>query len=102
MQDLAGPGQKVLGQKVPDSGTPFRALAAALAAGGVGGATLGAGPALGGLGMAALYTKPGQKLAASLLTSRPEFAGTLAELIKKPAPYLGPLGAAGLLQFQQQ
>lgn len=102
MQDLAGPGQKVLGQKVPDSGTPFRALAAALAAGGVGGVTLGAGPALGGLGMAALYTKPGQKLAASLLTSRPEFAGTLAELIKKPAPYLGPLGAAGLLQFQQQ
>lgn len=102
MQDLAGAGQKVMGQKVPDSGTPYRAMAAALAAGGVGGMTLGAGPAALGLGMAGLYTKPGQRLAASLLTSRPEFAGSLAELIKKPAPYLGPFGAAGLLNLQQQ
>lgn len=102
MQDLAKAGKNVLGQKVPDSGTPYRALAAALAGGTAGGMMLGPGAAIGGLGVAGLYTRPGQKLVASLLTSRPEFAGYLAELIKKPAPYLGPLGAAGLLNFSQQ
>jgi hypothetical protein len=90
MQDLSEAGKNVLGSKVPDSGTPLRGLV-------TGGAGLALGhavapgavvPAAGGAAVAALpYTQTGQKLAALLLTQRPQGAQQLAEMVRQLAPY---------------
>lgn len=79
MQDLTDAAKARLSQTVPDSGTPFRLATMA---------TLGAGainpliPATAVAG-AGLYTKAGQKAITALLTKRPEWAGQLAEILKK-------------------
>jgi hypothetical protein len=81
MQDLSESAKTALGNKVPDSGTPYRALIAALAAsGGAGAAGLPAvATALGGLAASPLlYSGPGQQLTATLLARRPAGANALA------------------------
>lgn len=77
MQDLSETGKTVLGNKLPDSGTPYRGMLPLLLGGGAGVAGY---PALaaGMLAGPALYSAPGQRMAATLLTQRPAGANALA------------------------
>jgi hypothetical protein len=97
MQDLSDPAREVLGNKVPDSGSPFRLLM-----------TLGATGAAGGLGgvpgvaaaMAApvMYSRPGQNALATLLARRPAGADQAANALRRLAPYAAPAA----IGFQEQ
>lgn len=70
MQDLSDAGRSVLAQKVPDSGTPGRAMAAAIpAALATGSVTFSPWLAL-GLPPALAYTSTGQRALSNLLTGR--------------------------------
>lgn len=91
MQDLAEAGQDVLGQTVPDSGTPFR-LNNMLPLG----AAYMASPSLavGALGAVGAYSEPGVTLAKLLLTQRPQGAAAVSKAIAKTAPTLSRLGIA--------
>lgn len=89
MQDLAENGVNVLGQTVPDSGTPFRAANMAMAAESIVRPEIPIAAAGGGV----LYSKPAQKLASILLTQRPEVAEPISNMIRLSSPYLG-AGAA--------
>lgn len=85
MQDLAESGVDVLGKKVPDSGTPFRAL---MASGPLG---VGTGVLASPLGL--FYTPLGQQAVTGLLTRRPEFATPVAGAFRtmgRVSPLLGP------------
>ena len=85
MQDLAEAAKSSLPSTVPDSGTAGRLFMASPLAGGVAG--------LLGLPLTPLYTKAGQAAVQKLLTeSRPQFAGPLAEYIRKSTPFLVPAG----------
>jgi hypothetical protein len=98
MQDIAGAGQRVLGSKYPDSGTAGRGLISLLASGSLG-AGLATAPTstlatLGGIGLGSLpYTQTGGKLAAKLLTARPQ----LAQPVGKAVTQVGRVGVAGSL-----
>lgn len=87
MQDLAGAGTRVLGNKVPDSGTAGRLLpfGAGLAAATVDPLTTGL--ALGG-GLAA-YSQPFQSLLRGAVSSRPQFAQPLSDALRKTGPGFG-------------
>jgi hypothetical protein len=97
MQDLSNAGQKVLGNRYPDSGTAGRLM--------LGGAGLGAGlvnPAIPAalLGGSALYTPMAQRFLTSLVANRPQAAGLLANGIEQGMPFLLPATgqvATGLL-----
>jgi hypothetical protein len=93
MQDLSDAGKSVLGQKYPNSGTPGRLalLASGAGLGFIEPTTL----ALTGA-MTLPYTSPGQRLAAALLTRRPQSvasARSLVNALRMPAA-IGS-GAAG-------
>lgn len=88
LQDLSEAGETVLGAKVPDSGTPFRAM--------VGGGLLGGAgfieptiPMVGGA-LAGLYTRPGQNALAAILARRPVGAPTVANALRR---FAGPSAA---------
>lgn len=87
MQDLAGAGTKVLGNKIPDSGTAGRLLPY--------GAGLGAAaydPMLTGsllLGGVTAYTSPVQTLLRGLASSRPQLAQPAAQAIRQAGPGFG-------------
>lgn len=86
MQDLSRAGQ-TLTSKYPDSGTAGRALMA----GGMGAAGYANPAILAGAGAASLpYTPIGQKIAAALLTKRPELAkpslNAIADALKRVMP----------------
>lgn len=86
MQDLAVAGQKVIGNKVPTSGTSERAMAALLAGGG-GAYVLGNPAVTAGAGIATLpYLQGGRQLISTLSTARPTGAPQLAEKIRQSAP----------------
>lgn len=92
MQDLSSPAKRLLGDKVPDSGTAGRA---ALGVGGLGAlyidptsTILGMG---GGLLASGLYTDTGRKAVAALMTQRPEIAGLLSQGVRSFAPHTGGL-----------
>lgn len=95
MQDLADAGQSVLGNKVPDSGTPGRLMA------GVGALASGLiHPALpaAAVGGAAAYLPPVQNMLVYLLSQRPEYAPQLARAVRSlagPAAVGGAAAAAG-------
>lgn len=95
MQDLADAGKNVLGNTVPDSGSPGR-LAAALQGG-----IVATNPALviPGIAGAVPYLGPGRSLAAALLAARPSWAPTAASYVDRAIPGLvaagGTLPAAG-------
>jgi len=81
MQDLSESGKTVLGNKVPDSGTPYRTMAAMLASGGAG---LSGYPGI-AAGLAAapvMYSTAGQKMMAALLAKRPAGAQNFAEQVR--------------------
>ena len=81
MQDLSEAGKTVLGNKVPDSGTPYRTMAAVLATGGAG---LAGHPGLAAALAAApvMYSETGQKMMAALLAKRPAGAQNFAEQVR--------------------
>jgi hypothetical protein len=81
MQDLSEAGKTVLGNKVPDSGTPYRTMAAVLATGGAG---LAGHPGLAASLAAApvMYSETGQKMMAALLAKRPAGAQNFAEQVR--------------------
>ena len=100
MQDLAGAGQNVLGNKYPDSGTAMRSM---LGAGGLGYGIADPAGALGvgaGLGTAAGGYLGLNPLARAAISHRPPGAGLLEEMVRQggraAAPGVG-VGAAGLL-----
>jgi hypothetical protein len=103
MQDLSEAGKTVMGNKVPDSGTPLRhAVQAglALAAGhtvapGIVGSAVAPLAAVGGAAMLP-YSATGQRLAAALLTQRPQGAQITADQLRALAPYLGAVTVPGL------
>lgn len=105
MGDYADAGRQVLGNTVPDSGTPYRALLTFLGLGGAaaGGAPFSA-PALAGYagatGLSALLYSPlGRKALAAALASRPAAAPAVAGAVRgagSVAPALAPaFGALG-------
>jgi hypothetical protein len=106
MQDLSENAKTALGSKVPDSGTPYRALVAALVASGGAGAAgfQGASTALAALAASPLlYSKAGQNTLAVLLSKRPQMANQLAAQLSgnDPAKMAALLGAkAGNLPTQ--
>lgn len=88
MQDLAEQGTNVLGSKVPDSGTAGRVMLGG-GVGGLAGATGTLVPVAASLGVASLpYLGIGRKLAADVLTKRPEKAKELALLLRNSSPAL--------------
>lgn len=94
MQDLATDAQKVLGQTVPDSGTPFRLMNLA---------GLGTGfidPTIPGAALAAstAYTPQMQRALAYLMAVRPEGAQAVAEGTRKLSPVVASYLAAQAAQ----
>jgi hypothetical protein len=81
MQDLSESGKTVLGSKVPDSGTPYRTMAAILASGGAGVSGY-PGIAAGLAATPVMYSSGGQKMMASLLAKRPAGAQNFAEQVR--------------------
>lgn len=104
MQDLGNAGQRVIGNKIPNSGTPER-LARMGAAGGAGGAAAHFGliepttaitAAIGtGIGMAA-YTQTGQRLLRAMVSSRPNSPQYQAAVrgLRELSRHAAPAGAA--------
>lgn len=90
MQDLAGAGQSVLGNKVPNSFTTDRAL---IAGGGLGAYFIDPTIPAALLGAGAMYTKPMQGLLSGAVSARPQGAKTAADALRKSSPLLVPLGA---------
>jgi hypothetical protein len=101
MQDLSETGKTVLGNKLPDSGTPYRSLAALIASGGAAGAGYPA-IAAGMLAGPALYSAPGQRLAAAALTARPAGAAAVANQLRANQGIKASTLAANQLANQQQ
>jgi hypothetical protein len=95
MQDLGTAGQNVLGNKVPNSGTADRMW---LGAGAVGAGAINPLIPGGLLAGAAAYTPWGQALLRGAVSSRPSSAKSIADLLEKSSPMLGPAG--GLLGLQ--
>lgn len=95
MQDLSNAGQQVLGNKIPDSGTPGRVMAA--------GGALASGlmhPAIpaAAIAGAAAYAPPIQNMLVYLMSRRPDLAPELAAQVRRlagPAAFGGGLIAAG-------
>lgn len=89
MQEIAEAGEKVLGSKLPDSGTPYRIATGAGALGALGSlepASLAL--SLGGMGA---YTEPGLRTLQALLYKRPESVyGVPLSNVRSAVPYLTP------------
>lgn len=102
-QDLADAGRNVLGSKYPDSGTAGRAMLSYLLSLGLG---AGAGSATGapvvgaGIGAAAAvpYTELGGRLAAQILTRRPQLAPQIEAGLLRLTPAARTAGILGLGQ----
>lgn len=82
MQDLSESAKIALGNKVPDSGTPYRSMMAALAASGGAGAMGMPGIASALIASPLLYSQTGQNALAALLTKRPDIANELATQLR--------------------
>ena len=108
MGDYADAGRQVLGNTVPDSGTPYRALLNAGTLAVLGGAAAGGAPfslpALAGYGgaiglSALLYSPTGRAILARLFASRPASATGVANVVRDigaASPALAPaFGAIG-------
>jgi hypothetical protein len=94
MQDLSDAGKSVLGQKVPDSGTPFRSIATLAATGAAGGA--GGLPAAAAVLAAPIaYSRPGQNALAALLARRGDWSEPVGNALRRfVAPTAGIVGSA--------
>jgi hypothetical protein len=105
MQDLSDPARAVLPSTVSDSGTPLRHAVQALVGGLVGHQMLPEAlsalmvPAAGTVGGLALpYTQVGQKVMQKILAERPEYAGAIADLLRRRGGLLGASTAPALTQ----
>ena len=99
MQDLAGAGQSVLGNKVPNSATADRLM---LGAGSLGAGMLNPAIPLSLLGGASLYTSPLQGLLRGAVTARPQAAQAVRQSLLQASPGFVPAGAQiglGLLDY---
>jgi hypothetical protein len=98
MQDTAEAAKEIMGEKVPDSGTPFRSLTTLA---GLLGASphIGLGPAAGMAGTMAAYSEPGQRLINAVLFSRPEIMEQIAGNVTKGAGAISPMTAPALAQM---
>lgn len=95
MQDLSDEGKDVISQKLPNSGTADRLMVNALGAGGA----IALDPTiLAGAGaLSSIYTTPGQKALAALLTKRPEtVTGPIRGLLDASAPF-APIASGALV-----
>jgi hypothetical protein len=99
-QDLADAAEKVLGKEVPDSGTAGRSILSYLLLGG-GAAYVNPTAAVGAAAGMAPYTPVGQKLAAMLLTKRPQIAGPISKVVGNSSPALSPAAISLLSQNLQ-
>lgn len=84
MQDLSSNAKKVLGNKLPDSGTAERALTV--------GMFLDPRAYVAAVTAPLLYSQTGQKALAGLLASRPQGAQAVADSLRQASPGLGLLG----------
>jgi hypothetical protein len=89
LQDWAQTGLKVLGDKIPNSGTINRGADLASVAAMVHNPALIPLAAAGTVGAHVAYSPKGQQALTNLATNRPEIALKLAELLRKSAPYAG-------------
>lgn len=96
MQDLSEPAKSVLGNTVPDSGTPYRTLTA-MGAGGLA-SLLSPAAAAGIMTAPVMYSKAGQNALATLLARRPESASRIADLIRLSGPGVALGGSAFAVQ----
>lgn len=92
MQDLGNAGQSVLGNKVPNSGTPERLF---IGAGAVGSGAIAPAIPASLLGGAGLYLSPVQRALVGAVSARPQAAQPVANAFRKAAPALVP-GSAQL------
>ncbi len=97
-QPYATAAKRVLGSTLPDSGTPYRGfagLSGLAATGGALGIPFGLGPegmvaGMGlGLGSAALYSSPMQRLLTGAVTQRPDSWAAVAQGLRDLTPYAG-------------
>lgn len=96
LQPEAEAAQAILGNTIPDSGTPGRLMSNGLLMGGLG--YLEPTALMGLLGTGAVYgTNAGRAGLLGAATKRPESAASMAALIRRAA---GPAGAAALLPSQ--
>lgn len=82
MQEFAETGKDILGQTVPDSGTPYRMALGAGAAGYV-------DPMLGGAAVAGMapYTSAGQNIMSHVLMGGAKYRGPVADAARALSPY---------------
>lgn len=92
MQGLAEDAKTVLGNTVPDSGTPGRMAAMLAGTAGLGGVVSpwAAAPAA---AMVLPYTQTGQRFTSALLTQRPAIAPAMAQMLRDAFPLLVATGA---------
>lgn len=89
-QDIGDAGRSVLGNRVPNSGTPERML---LNLGALGSGAINPAIPAGLVGGAALYTAPVQRALVGSVASRPQSAQATAQALRNITPLLG--GGAG-------
>lgn len=88
MQDLSDPGMQVLANKIPNSGTTDRAMQALLAATVLHGTVSPVSALATGAAALPYMSASAQKLAATLLTKRPDMAQPIGSAVQALAPYL--------------
>jgi len=99
MQDLSDAARSVLPLTVPDSGTPFRGMVGALAAGAVPAQMISPYAAIPAGVMYGAYSEPGRRLLSALLAGqRPQAVQTLGEGIARGGVLAAPLAGALLAQ----
>lgn len=87
MQDLAGAGQRVLGNTIPNSGTADRAAQVGMLASGIAAPIPTVAALTGGT---AMYTPQVQKVLNLLFSGRPQAAIPAAQAVRNSAPFLAP------------
>lgn len=98
MQDLSSAGQNVLGNKIPDSGTPTRLM---YGLGGLGAGYLDPSIPIGLLAGAGAYAPPVQRALVGAATSRPASAEAIRELLNRTSPMLAPAGGLLGVEFSK-
>lgn len=94
-QDIAEAGTKVMGRKVPDSGTPFRFLNLATGAGAYYADPVLLGALASGYG---IYSQPALRAIQALMTRRPAGAAQVAEGTRLLSPLFSAAAARGVNQ----
>lgn len=91
LQDLSDAAKDVLGSKVPDSGTAMRATMIGGAAAAGAGAAINPAAAIPFVAAPLAYSEPGKRVLNALLSRRPGWANSLAEMMRGGVPGATPL-----------